>query len=172
MADDNHQRRFQSSPPIGSWEHIYPHSHHGTPAQEFAGFNFSAPQLPMEPSAFNSDMQQRPMHQQLQPLIMPQWPSMLNGQTHSTFHPIFPQPVPPIQPMSTGPLQSPLSAVSARSAPTPRKTLTDMDRKRMCQYADEHPNAKQTEIGGQRMSCTFTCNYADDGLAIFGVERR
>ncbi|KAK5125318.1 hypothetical protein LTR85_000427 [Meristemomyces frigidus] len=157
MADDDHQRHFQPSPPIGSWEHIYPHSHHGTPAQEYSGFNFSSPQLPMEPSAFNSSMQQRPMHQQLQPLIMPQWPSMLNSQAHSTFQPMFPQPVQPvqpIQPMSLGPLQSPLSAASMRSAPTPRKTLTDMDRKRMCQYAEEHPNAKQTEIG-----------------AIFGVER-
>ncbi|KAK4541382.1 hypothetical protein LTR36_007983 [Oleoguttula mirabilis] len=154
MADDDQQRHFQSSPPTGSWDHVYPHSHHGTPAQEFSGFNFSTPQLPMEPSAFNNSMQQRPMHQQLQPLIMPQWPSMLNSQTHTTFQPMYPQHVQPIQPMSLGPLQSPLSAVSARSAPTPRKTLTDMDRKRMCQYADEHPNAKQTEIG-----------------AIFGVER-
>ncbi|KAK3612812.1 hypothetical protein LTR22_028449, partial [Elasticomyces elasticus] len=41
-----------------------------------------------------------------------------------------------------------------RPTPTPRKTLTDLDRKRMCQYAEEHPNAKQTEIGD-----------------IFGVER-
>ncbi|KAK3617299.1 hypothetical protein LTR22_026781 [Elasticomyces elasticus] len=33
--------------------------------------------------------------------------------------------------------------------------MTDLDRKRMCQYAKEHPKAKQKEIGG-----------------IFGVERR
>jgi hypothetical protein len=39
--------------------------------------------------------------------------------------------------------------------PVPRKTLTDDDRKRMCQYAEDHPHAKQTDIGAR-----------------FGVERR
>lgn len=149
MADDDHQHRFQSSPPLGSWEHVYPHSHHGTPAQEYQGFNFSSPQLPMEPSAFSNGMQQRPVHQQLQPLIMPQWPSMLNSQAQTAFQPMYPQPVQPMQPVSFGQLQTPVSALSARSGSTPRKTLTDHDRKRMCQYAEEHPNAKQTEIGGE-----------------------
>lgn len=148
MADDEHQHRYQSSPPVGSWEHIYPHSHHGTPAQEYSGFNFSSPQVPMEPGAFGSSIQQRPVHQQLQPLIMPQWPSMLSSQSHSSFQPMFPQPVQPIQPVTMGALQTPISAVSSRSGTTPRKTLTDLDRKRMCQYAEEHPNSKQTEIGG------------------------
>jgi hypothetical protein len=148
MADDDHQHRYQSSPPVGSWDHVYPHSHHGTPAQEYAGFNFSSPQLPMDSGTFASTIQPRPAHPQLQPLIMPQWPSMLNNPSHSTFQPLYPQPIQPIQPVSIGALQTPVSAVSSRSAPTPRKTLTDLDRKRMCQYAEEHPNAKQTEIGG------------------------
>ena len=156
MNDDNHhQPRYQYSPPVGSWDHVYPHSHHGTPAQEYSGFNFSNQQTHMEPNGFNGSMQQRPMQPQLHPLIMPQWPSMLNSQAHSGFQPIYPQPVQPIQPMSINQLHTPVSAISARSAPIPRKTLTDNDRKRMCQYAEDHPNAKQTEIG-----------------AIFGVERR
>jgi hypothetical protein len=151
MADDDRHPAFQSSPPTpwGQSPHIYPHSHHGTPAQEYSGFNFTTPQLPMEPNAFSSSLQQRPMPPQLQPLIMPQWPSMLSSQSaHSTYQPLFPQPVQPIQPMSIGPLQTPISATSTRSTSTPRKTLTDADRKRMCQYAEEHPNSKQTEIGG------------------------
>ncbi|KAI7216548.1 hypothetical protein KC333_g4775 [Hortaea werneckii] len=85
---------------------------------------------------------------------MPQWPSMLNSQTHPGFQPVDPQPVQPIQPMPINQLQTPVSAKSAKSAPIPRKTLTDKDRKRMCQYAEDHPNAIQTEIGG-----------------VFGVER-
>jgi len=149
MTDDDHRGQYQSSPPIGSWEHVYPHSHHGTPAQEYPSFQFNSPQVPMEPSVFSSSMQQRPMHQQLQPLIMPQWPSMLNSQAQPTFNPMYPQPVQPIQPMAIGAMHTPISAMSTRSAPTPRKTLTDSDRKRMCQYAEEHPNAKQTEIGGK-----------------------
>ncbi|KAK1050374.1 hypothetical protein LTR12_017987 [Friedmanniomyces endolithicus] len=154
MADDDQHNRYQSSPPLGSnsWEHIYPHSHHGTPAQEYTGFSFS-PQMPMEPT-FNSAIRPRPLPPQLQPLIMPQWPSMLNNQSHSTFPPMFPQPVQPIQPVTLGALQTPVSAVSIRPSPTPRKTLTDADRKRMCQYAEDNQNAKQTEIG-----------------AVFGVER-
>jgi hypothetical protein len=149
MAHDEHRQHFQSSPPVGSWDHVYPHSHHGTPAHEYSGFSFSSPQLPMEPSAFSSSIQSRPVHQQLQPLIMPQWPSMLsNHQAHQSYQPVFPSPVQPIQPMSIGPLQTPISAISSRSGSTPRKTLTDQDRRRMCQYAEEHPNSKQTEIGG------------------------
>jgi len=157
MADDEHHSAFScssssSSPPIGSWSqnpHVYPHSHHGTPAQEYSGFNFTPSHLPMEPSAFSGAVQQRPVHQQLRPLIMPQWPSMLNSQSQSTLQPIFPQPVQPIQPMSLGSLPTPVSANSSRSTSTPRKTLSDLDRKRMCQYAEEHPNSKQTEIGGE-----------------------
>ncbi|EME49302.1 hypothetical protein DOTSEDRAFT_68166 [Dothistroma septosporum NZE10] len=156
MADDDRNTAYRTSPQ-SSWghnSHIYPHSHHGTPAQEYTGFNFTSPSLPMEPSAFSSSIQSRSIHQQLQPLVMPQWPSMLNSQAHSSYQPMFPQPVQPIQPMSFDSLHTPVSATSTRSTSTPRKTLTDMDRKRMCQYAEEHPNAKQTEIG-----------------AIFGVER-
>jgi hypothetical protein len=37
----------------------------------------------------------------------------------------------------------------------PRKILTDEDRRRMCEYAEQHPQAKQTDIGN-----------------IFGLERR
>ena len=157
MDNDEHRRRFQSSPPTtwGTTPHIYPHSHHGTPAQEYSGFNFSSPQLSMESDAFRSTMPQRPLQPQLQPLIMPQWPSMLNSsQIPSTFQTTFPPLVQPIQPMSIGALPTPVSATSTRSASrsmstsTPRRTLTDSDRKRMCQYAEDNPNSKQTEIGG------------------------
>lgn len=150
MADDDRNTGYQSSPPSqwGQSPHIYPHSHHGTPAQEYSGFNWSSPQLPMDSGGFSSSLQHRPMPPQLQPLIMPQWPSMLSSGSHSTYQPMFPQPVQPIQPMSVGQLQTPVSATSGRSTSTPRKTLTDSDRKRMCQYAEDHPNSKQTEIGG------------------------
>lgn len=156
MADDERNTGFRS-PPATHWtpsSRIYSHSHHGTPAQEYQGFNFTSPQMAMEPSAFSNSTQQRPMHQHLQPLVMPQWPSMLGTQAHSTYQPIYAaaqpvQSVQSIQPLSAGPLHTPVSATSTRSASTPRKTLTDLDRKRMCQYAEEHPNSKQTEIGSE-----------------------
>ncbi|KAI6787759.1 hypothetical protein KC361_g9397 [Hortaea werneckii] len=113
-------------------------------AQGYAGFDCSnQPEF----NEFNGSMQQQPMQPQLHPLIMPQWPSMLNSQAHPGFQPINPQPVQPIQPMSINQLHTPVSAKSAKFAPIPRKTLTNNDRKRMCQYAEDHPNAKQTEIG-------------------------
>lgn len=152
-----------------SWSpntHIYPHSHHGTPVQEYTGFNFGS--SPTETSTFPSTMHQRQLPQQLQPLIMPQWPSMLNSQSSTTLPGLYASPAQPV-PIST--IATPSSATSNRSSSTPRKTLTDSDRKRMCQYAEEHPHSKQTEIGGTLginaigYSCLLTA-------AIFGVERR
>jgi hypothetical protein len=150
MADDHQQSTYQHSPSItwGRSAHMYSHSHHGTPAQEYSDFHFGSPQLPLGSSTFENTMPQRPVHQQLQPLVMPQWPSMLNSQSHPTFQPPYPQNLQPIQPMPIAPLTTPISATSSRSASTPRKTLTDSDRKQMCQYAEENPSAKQTEIGG------------------------
>lgn len=174
MADDERHVAYpQSSPPTqwGQTPHVYPHSHHGTPAQEYSGFNFGTPQVVMEPGAFGHGVQQRSMAPQLQPLVMPQWPSMLSSQAHSTFSSVYPPPVQPIQPISMGALQTPVSATSTRSASTPRKTLTDLDRKRMCQFAEEHPNSKQTEIGGRSMLHVLQ-TFADSVTAIFGVERR
>jgi len=149
MADDQHQSTYQPSPsiPWGSSPQIYPHSHHGTPAQEYSSFHFGSPQLSLGSNTFETTMPQRPIQQQLQPLVMPQWPSMLNSQSHQTYQPTYPQTVQPIQPMTMAPLQTPISATSSRSASTPRKTLTDADRKQMCQYAEDNPSAKQTEIG-------------------------
>jgi hypothetical protein len=41
--------------------------------------------------------------------------------------------------------------VSSRLRPySPRRTLTDSDRRRMCQYPEENPSVKQTEIGGEK----------------------
>ncbi|KAF2183219.1 CenpB-DNA-bind-domain-containing protein [Zopfia rhizophila CBS 207.26] len=128
----------------------YSQSQHQSPVQDYNGFNSYAP-LPMEP-LYNTGMHPpRTTHPQLQPLIMPQWPSMLTSQ--STYvPPIFPSAPVPITPASA----TPVSATSTRShtSSTPRKTLTDADRRRMCLYHEEHPTVKQTEIG-----------------AMFGVER-
>ncbi|WPG98455.1 Hypothetical protein R9X50_00124600 [Acrodontium crateriforme] len=154
---DNNVAGYDSSPPT-TWvqnTHIYPHSHHGTPAQEHSGFTFAPSQLPMEPSAFSGSAQQRPSYPQL---IMPQWPSMNRHQTHQQPYQqvnVQPMQVPQqTQSTPTNTLPTPVSATSTKSSMNPRKTLTDVDRRRMCKYAQENPECKQTEIG-----------------AIFGVER-
>lgn len=123
-------------------------SHHASPMHEYNGFAFAA--LPIEP-LYAGLPSSRTAHQQLQPLIMPQWPSMLTSQ--STY-------VPPMYPAASipvGPISTPISAPPAgtRPASTPRKTLTDSDRRRMCLYHEEHPTVKQTEIGGKLMADRF-----------------
>ncbi|KAF2738711.1 CenpB-DNA-bind-domain-containing protein [Polyplosphaeria fusca] len=131
----------------------YNHSQHHSPVQDYNAYHNYAP-LPMEPLYTTGMQPPRTTHPQLQPLIMPQWPSMLTSQ--STYvPPIFPSAPVPITPASA----TPVSAISnnsthSRTSSTPRKTLTDADRRRMCLYHEEHPTVKQTEIG-----------------AMFGVER-
>lgn len=133
---------------------------------EYPGYSFT--RLPVEPMFSMSMHPPRTTHQQLQPLIMPQWPSMLTSQ--STYAPqIFPSGPVPVTPIS-----APSSATSARPASTPRKTLTDADRRRMCLYHEENPTTKQTEIGGE---CTEIIQLAASEaylhvIAMFGVERR
>ena len=131
-------------------------------------------QLPTEPGTFGSNVQQMQMQMPPQPqsLIMPQWPSMLSSQAHSSYQSLCPQPVQPIQPMSIAPLQTRISAGPTRSTSTPRKTLTDVDRKGMCQYAEDHPNSKQTEIGGGYPSTDDQATLLTRTTAMFGVDRR
>lgn len=122
--------------------------------------------MPIEPAPFygmgrpppyNSQQQLQPLH----PLIVPQWPSMLSSQSsYST---------PSIPTTSTTTPVSAASAVSAVSSSshslqirqtttggnTPRRTLTDDDRRRMCQYAEDNPGVKQTDIGCMSLCFCF-----------------
>jgi hypothetical protein len=126
------------------------HSQHQSPVHEYNGYMFNP--IPIEPMYSTSSMPAMPpprtAHQQLQPLIMPPWPSMLTSASGYTGHssalyPSAPIPAPPISaPMSAPP-------TTGRPQSTPRKTLTDADRRKMCQYAEAHPTVKQTEIGGE-----------------------
>lgn len=157
MADDDFQRAAAfSTSSQAQWSpntHIYPHSHHGTPAQEYQGFSFGPPQPIVEGSSFigNAHQQQRPV-QPGPPLVMPPWPSMLPAQQDPAYQAMFAPTAPafqPIRPMPIAPTVIAGPSSSSRSSSTPRKTLTDQDRKRMCQYAEDHPTSKQTEIGGK-----------------------
>lgn len=124
---------------------------HQSPMHEYHGFNFmSTAHMQMEPSDNRPMSHSYPTQQQLQPLIMPQpqWPSMLTNS--STSAPPTTSHYPPLAPVT--------SISGARSVPpvihppaptTQRRTLTDQDRRRMCQYHEDNPTVKQTEIGGQ-----------------------
>ncbi|RFU35756.1 hypothetical protein B7463_g620, partial [Scytalidium lignicola] len=136
-------------------------SQHQSPIHEYGGYSYMESMnnhgLPPEPSFTRLAPPTQSTHQQLLPLIMPShptWPSMLtNPASYSAPAPV-PAPAPPvaIPPASASLKTTKLPAI--HSNPTPRKTLTDSDRRRMCQYHEDNPTVKQTEIG-----------------AMFGVER-
>ncbi|EZF10942.1 hypothetical protein H112_07860 [Trichophyton rubrum D6] len=117
---------------------------------DFTGFQFgSSPIMPIEP-AYSMSMPQPYTTQHLIPLTMSsQWPSMLSTQPGFAPMPVAPMPMTPIPPQIQH-VQTP----QLSTPPTPRRTLTDAERRRMCLYHQENPHVKQTEIG-----------------AMFGVER-
>ncbi|MCJ1230685.1 hypothetical protein MMC12_007359 [Toensbergia leucococca] len=136
----------------GQWVDIadYHSSQHQSPAHEYNGFAFVSP---MEPTYNRPIQPSYSTHQSLHPLIMPQWPSMLTN-PGSSVPPIMPLPS-SLAPASTIASAHPLPPVASSPAPsTQRRTLTDQDRRRMCQYHEDNPTVKQTEIG-----------------SMFGVER-
>jgi hypothetical protein len=149
MEPEPHQEHGYGYPDgSSSWEggHAGFHSHHHSPAQEHTGFAFTP--MPMETMYSASSMPPPRTYQPLQPLITvaPQWPSMLTSQ--STYNSSLYSTVPlPSAPLSTMPTPTSTTAPSTGRSSNPRKTLTDADRRRMCQYAEDNPTTKQAEIG-------------------------
>ncbi|KAI4177064.1 MAG: hypothetical protein LQ343_000545 [Gyalolechia ehrenbergii] len=151
---------------FGQWVHVADdQSPHQSPLHEFNGFYMSPPspmameQIYSRPAATS--------HPALYPLTVPQWPSQLTNPSINPppSQPLSSPPAPtrtarPIAPLTTpvDPIDTTQSAPPApKPIPTPpsgRRTLTDQDRRRMCQYHEENPTVKQTEIG-----------------SLFGVER-
>lgn len=153
MEHGRDYRRSQShtSSPWTDQHNLYPHSHHGTPAQEYMAYNWGQPPLPdgMPYQQTVPDAQYSMAYDQRLDPPMPQWPSQLTGD-HSMYKTVA---MPPLQSI---PLIDPFASSSMPSAsgpsntPNPRRTLTDDDRRDMCRYAEAHPNLKQIEIGGEQ----------------------
>lgn len=136
----------------GGYGYMPPISHgHGLPSESLGRMPPPAP--PPQPPLQHQHSQ--PPHHPTLPMLMvpshPTWPSMLtNPGGFNTSPPVAIPPasaaIPPLQ--ATRP---PVPQITSQ----PRKTLSDDDRRRMCQYHIDNPSMKQTEIG-----------------AMFGVERR
>lgn len=124
-------------------------SPHQSPMHEYNAFGFmTSTSVPLEPvyarPAQNNYTTMPPLH----PLIMPQWPSQITNPSEGGPPTAIPLPR-ALAPVSA--ITTPHSAPPATPAPAPstaRRTLTDQDRRRMCQYHEDHPTVKQTEIGG------------------------
>lgn len=140
----------------GQWVEIndYHSSHVQLPAHEYNGFGFvtnSQHGMAAEPS-YNRPM--APMYsgsQHPQPIYPAQWPSMLTNPPIHTQPPLSAPPM--LAPVSTFAMAHPLPPLTTQVSNPPhstaRKTLTDQDRRRMCQYHEDNPSVKQTEIGGK-----------------------
>lgn len=133
-------------------EYYMPSSYHGLPSESINSSHMAPPPIPhqLQPPHHQQHHQgghyTNPMPHQL--LIHSQntasqvsWPSLRTNpsQTYGNA-PIR------IPPRATPPLKQQPKLPSLTTS-TPRKTLTNEDRRRMCQYAEDHPNVKQTEIG-------------------------
>lgn len=146
-----HQESYGNGP-SDNWAELSSQysSHHQSPLHEYGGYSFiqPAPQNMQHEGSYSRMMQNghhgpHHQHQQLLPLIMPShptWPSMLTNPS-GVYLQALPIP-PPIIPLRTSKVSN------VHSNPSPRKTLSDADRRRMCQYHEDNPTTKQTEIGG------------------------
>ncbi|KAL2271653.1 hypothetical protein VTJ83DRAFT_1024 [Remersonia thermophila] len=137
-----------------SWVDINPFQHPTTMADYGASYPFISPITHGLPSESIGRMPPPPpplhqapaAHATLPMLMMPHapWPSMLTNPTsYGPAHSAPPVAIPSV----TAPLKT--SKLPALQTSQPRKTLTDEDRRAMCKYAEEHPTAKQTDIGAR-----------------------
>ena len=127
-----------------------------SPRNDYGDFDFSHVVHAQLDSMYNRPLQSSfTTPQPLHPLItMPQWPSQItNPSESSSSPPVVQLQHRPILPLSkTVPTIPKLATLSPKDKPaqsSSRKTLTDIDRRRMCEYHNENPNVKQTEIGGE-----------------------
>ena len=150
VKENHHDGDYGNS----QWVEIndYHSPHVESPSQEYNAFGYmsSAHGIPMEP-AYNRPLH-HPLystHQSPHSLITTQWPSMLTNPSNHT-QPTVPTPPPPLAPVSTLTTAHPLPPLTTPvPQSTARRTLTDLDRRRMCQYHEDNPTVKQTEIGGK-----------------------
>lgn len=130
-------------------------------------YNYSTSVMPIEPAPIYAMARPPPYspHQHLQPLHPlivpppPQWPSMIASQA-SYSAPALPTTTntTPVSAGSTSShshaqlvsqgLPTPQIRHTTTGGSTPRRTLSNDDRRQMCQYAEENPGIKQNDIGG------------------------
>ncbi|GLI78118.1 hypothetical protein PoHVEF18_006418 [Penicillium ochrochloron] len=124
--------------------------HNSPPMPEYSGFDYGHSPLMAVDATYGMSI---PPPYASMPLPMPShsWPSMLTHQ--SAFHESGLPPVSVPTSVSPSAPTPPIRKTSTGGA-TPRRTLTDEDRRQMCLYHEENKQAKQTDIG-----------------ALFGVER-
>ncbi|KAI1857607.1 hypothetical protein JX265_009571 [Neoarthrinium moseri] len=119
---------------------------HGLPSESINAGHMGPPPVPQQ----IHHQQSQHYASQLPHLMIPtqqstppvSWPSLRTNPSQTYSSP--PVPIPP--PSVTQPLKQQPKLPSITTS-TPRKTLTNEDRRRMCQFAEDNPKVKQNEIG-------------------------
>jgi hypothetical protein len=158
MDHEHHNGHDGGFGPTDGWadmnNHGFPSSQNQSPMYEHGGFGFIQPMnhgLPLDTSFHTQRISQAPpvqTHQQLLPLIMPShptWPSMLTNSANYSAPPVA---IPPASAPRVKGSTARARLPSIHGTSSPRKTLTDVERRRMCEYSEANPSVKQTEIGG------------------------
>lgn len=143
--------------PLGNLQqhpHAQPISPHGHP-QDFShthqhyGFVESPGFVNHHDSSFRLQPAPMGIHQGYLALQQQHWgQQMASGTPVTSAHQHYPVPqaIAPAPSLAPAPLLSPTH--NTGSTNSPRRTLTDADRRRMCLFHEENPTVKQTEIGG------------------------
>jgi hypothetical protein len=123
-----------------------------------SSFRLQPPPIPIAPNYMGLPPQ---WGQQTMP---PQPQTVIAAASSSQQYPSMPQPIAPAPPQQLAAAAAVTAAVSnpTQSTSSPRRTLTDADRRRMCIFHEENPNVKQTEIGGTYWNCAL---FDDNFLA-------
>lgn len=116
---------------------------HSPPMPEYSGFDYGPSPLMGVDASYGMSI---PPPYASMPLPIPShsWPSMLT--TQSPFHESG---VPPAHTQNPASARPPVIRKTSTGGSTPRRTLTDEDRRQMCLYHEENKTAKQTDIGGE-----------------------
>lgn len=128
---------------------------HSPPMPEYSGFDYDPSSLMAVDTSYGMSI---PPPYASMPLPIPShsWPSMLT--TQSPFHESG---IPPAHTQNSASTSSssarpPAIRKTSTGGSTPRRTLTDEDRRQMCLYHEENKTAKQTDIGGMMTGpCEF-----------------
>lgn len=124
---------------------------HGLPSESLNSNRMAPPPIPhqLQQSQHQHHTNQHYANQVPHQLMIPgqvstpqvSWPSLRTNPSQNYANP--PVRIPPQAP----PIAKQQPKLPSITTSTPRKTLTNEDRRRMCQYAEDHPKVKQTEIG-------------------------
>ena len=129
------------------------HSPRHSPNHDLHEFGFVSPSNVSLDQPYSSSFSPMPSYASTQPQQQVMWPSMLTNPSENETPPplpapvTLPRPLAPITKINTAPPKP--APAPPPTVSTSRRTLTDQDRRKMCQFHEDNPSVKQSQIGGK-----------------------